>query len=120
VKYSGFVAGHRRPVVATLTAFAVLLFGVAGPAYAQSGGDGYEEEGPAVQGELVGGSGDGGSGAVAGEESGAARSEVADTGASGTGLPFTGASIAWMTGAAALLLAFGFALHRVTRTDRTS
>ena len=72
----------------------VVFLALPGAALAQSGTNGYEEQGSAVQG-VVNANDNGGGG-------------------SGGSLPFTGAELGVLAGAGGLLVLLGFSLRRMT------
>jgi hypothetical protein len=75
----------------------VLFLALPGAALAQSGTNGYEEQGSAVQGVVNANDNGGGGG-----------------GGSGGSLPFTGAELGVLAGAGGILVLFGFSLRRMT------
>jgi hypothetical protein len=84
-----------KKALAALVCVAVLALPAA--AMAQSGVDGYSDNGSQVQNIVQGGGGNGGSG-----------------GGSGGSLPFTGSELGVLAAAGAALVLLGFGLRRVT------
>ena len=86
----------RRIKKVSAALLCVLFLALPGAALAQSGTNGYEEQGSAVQG-VVNANDNGGGG-----------------GGSGGSLPFTGAELGVLAGAGGLLVLLGFSLRRMT------
>lgn len=96
----------------TLPLLLVLVLAMAPAAFAQSGGDGYIQEGPSVVDETAGNLPSGGSGTTPSAEGGGSD-PTATT--SSSELPFTGLDLVFIALAGGSLLLLGVGMRHVTR-----
>jgi hypothetical protein len=87
--------------VSALLAVLVLSAALAGPAYAQSSKDGYNDEAAVIQSESGGNNDNNGE-------------------SKGSSLPFTGLDVGLIAASGALLLAAGVGMRRLTRGPRSA